>query len=159
MTDNYIQVHEDYILRVGIKDANGNDTSNVLTFNLMDVELLLKLQEANKQHDKNYNYYQNQLTIINKKEDHRGKFLLSSNEEAKIKAQLDFFEKEEKALDLFLGEGGTKKVLNGRAFNEYTFNLIIDEIKPIITLLKNKQDLIIKTIKEKYEPKNKEVLQ
>lgn len=159
MTDNYIQINEEYSLKIGIKDSKGNDTGDFLVFDLMDPELMLRLQEADKQHKKNYNYYLNQCKIIDNKEDHKGKFLLSSNQVEKIKAQLDFFEKEEKALDLFLGEGGTKKILHGRKFNEFTFNQIVEEISPILPLLKENHKMLIKKIKEKYKTKDKEVLE
>jgi hypothetical protein len=159
MTDNYIQTGKNYTLKIGIKDANGNDTGNYLEFDLMDVSYMLKLEEAQKQHKKNYNVYCNQMKNINKKENHKGKFILSSNQEETLKAELEFYEKEEKALDMFLGEGGTKKVLNGRKFNDFTFNLIMDEIAPIIPLLRKKQNEIINEIKEKYGNNKKEVLQ
>lgn len=158
MTDNYIQLKKDDLLRIKIIDADGNDTGNVLTFDIMDVELQLRLQECYRLHKKNFDNIKNRLLIISKKEDHKGKQPLSKNEEEEALAIKEFYDKEIEALDLFLGEGGTRKMLNGRSFNLYTFDEILDELKPITNLMANQKELITKKIKEKYSISEEEVL-
>ncbi len=114
MENNYIQLNKDNILRLGIKDSEGNDTGNVLEFDLEDVSLLLRYQELVEKEKKNRIWLNNQFLIIDKKQDHRGKKLLSSNEQAKLESINEFFKREKEVLDMFLGEGGTDKLLNGR---------------------------------------------
>ena len=110
MENNYIQLNKDTILRLGIKDSEGNDTGNVLEFDLEDAELLLRYQELIEQDKKNRIWLNNQMLIISKKEDHKGKKLLSSNEEAQIKVANEFFQKEKEVFDMFLG----KKLLKNK---------------------------------------------
>lgn len=127
MTDNYIQLKKDNVLRLRIKDSEGNDTGNVLEFDLEDASLLLNYQELVEKEKKNRIALNNQILIIEKKQDHKGKKLLSSNEQAKLEAINDFFNKEKECLDMFLGEGGTDKLLNGRKMG-WTSLQEIDEI-------------------------------
>ena len=53
MTDNFIQLKKDNVLRLGIKDINGNDTGEFLEFDLEDIELPLKYQELIERDKKN----------------------------------------------------------------------------------------------------------
>ena len=108
-SDNYIQLAEDDILRLGIKDAEGNETGNYLEFNLADIELPLIYQEIIEEDKKNRLDTKNKITIIDKKQDHKGKKLMSANEEAKIKVMIEFYKKEKEIYDKFLGEGGVDK--------------------------------------------------
>ena len=66
---DFIQLKEDNVIRVGIKDKDGNITEGVLEFDIEDVELPLKYQEMLEKHKKNESELRHQLTIINKKED------------------------------------------------------------------------------------------
>ena len=49
-------------------------------------------------------------------------------------------------------------MLNGRSFNLYTFDQILDELNPVIEMLKNQKDTITEEIKKKYSISNEEVL-
>ena len=114
-SDNVIQLKQAKdVLRLKIKDENGNDTGNFLEFNLGDLDYLLVLQDMMEADKKNRAYLKNQYDIIDKKQDHKGKKLFSSNEEAKIKATNEFYKKEAEIYDMFLGKDGVKKLLNGR---------------------------------------------
>lgn len=158
MTENCIQLKKDNLLRIKIIDADGNDTGNFLVFDIMDIELTLRLQECYKLHKKNFDIIKNKLSIISKKEDHKGKQPLSKNEEDQALAIKEFYDKEIEALDLFLGEGGTKKMLNGRSFNLYSFDQILEELQPVIEMLSKQKDLINEEIKKKYAISSEEVL-
>lgn len=157
-SDNYIQLAEDDILRLGIKDANGNDTGNCLEFNLADIELPLIYQEIIEEDKKNRLDARNKIAIIERKQDHKGKKLMSANEEAKIKVMIEFYKKEKEIYDKFLGEGGVDKLLNGRKLSWTTLQEI-DEIieKYIMPKLEIKGDRIKEKIMKKYSNKNKEV--
>ena len=100
-----------------------------------------------------------QIMVIDKKQDKKGKQMLSWKEEEKIKAYKDFYNKEMKALDLFLGEGGTLKLLNGRKPYYSMYEDIGEIIEPIMPLIKQRTDNIISNIKEKYANKQSDVIQ
>ena len=156
-SDNVIQLKQAKdVLRLKIKDENGNDTGNFLEFNLGDLDYLLILQDMMEADKKNRAYLKNQYDIINKKEDHKGKKLFSANEEAKIKATNEFYKKEAEIYDMFLGKDGVKKLLNGRKLTPGTLDEI-DEIieKAILPKLQIKAEDIKKDIMAKYSNKTK----
>ena len=152
MTDNYIQLKKDNILRLGIKDSEGNDTGNVLEFDLEDASLLLRYQELVEKEKKNRVWLNNQFLIIDRKQDHKGKKLLSSNEQAKLEAINEFFKKEKEVLDMFLGEGGVDKLLNGRNMG-WTSLKEIDEIitNQIAPYVDKSMENITNKVKEMYK--------
>ena len=156
MTDNFIQLKKSNTLKFAIITSDGKDTGEFLEFNMDDIELPLKLNECEAKHRKNIEYLQNQFVIIDKKEDKKGKYLLTWKEEEKIKALKDFYIKEMEALDLFLGQGGTKKLLNGRKPYYEMYDDISDALEPILPKLKASTDDIMKRIKEKYSNKKEE---
>ena len=156
-SDNVIQLKQAKdVLRLKIKDENGNDTGNSLEFNLGDLDYLLVLQDMMEADKKNRAYLKNQYDIIDKKEDHKGKKLFSSNEEAKIKATNEFYKKEAEIYDMFLGKDGVKKLLNGKKLTLARLDEI-DEIieKAILPKLQIKAEDIKKNIMEKYSNKTK----
>lgn len=150
---DFIQLKKDNIIRIGIKDYEGNDTGEHLEFDLEGIDLPLKLNECEAKHRKNLEYLRNQFLIIDKKEDKKGKFILSWKEEEKLKILQEFYKREMEALDLFLGEGGTKKLLNGRKPYYSMYDDINDMLEPILPKLKVSADSIAKKIKEKYSSK------
>lgn len=152
MENNYIQLNKDNILRLGIKDSEGNDTGNVLEFDLEDTTLLLRYQELVEKEKKNRIWLNNQFLIIDKKQDHKGKKLLSSNEEAKLETINEFFKKEKEVLDMFLGEGGVDKLLNGRKLGWTSFKEINDIItNQIAPYFDKTMDNITSKVKEIYK--------
>ena len=151
---DFIQLKKDSILRIGIKDSDGNDTGEHLEFDMEDINLAIRLNECDEKHRKNLEFLRNQFIIIDKKEDKKGKKILSWKEEEKLKALKNFYVEEEKALDLFLGENGTKKLLNGRNPYYSMYEDINDILKPILPKLKLRADDIAKKIKDKYSNVN-----
>lgn len=147
---DFIQLKKDNILRIGIKDTKGNDTGEHLEFDMEDIELPLKLNECEAKHRKNLEFLKSQFVIIDKKEDKKGKFILSWKEEEKLKVLQEFYKREMDALDLFLGEGGTKKLLNGRKPYYSMYDDISEMLEPILPKLKLSADSIVEKIKEKY---------
>lgn len=158
--EKIIQLKKDNILRIGIRDSEGNDTGEHLEFDMEDIELPLKLNQCEAEHRKNLQYLQSQNIILDKKEDKKGKFLLSWKEEEKIKLMKEFYKREMGALDLFLGKDGTKKLLNGRNPYYTMYEDIAEIIQPILPLLKQKTEDITTMIKNKYsQSKEKGVLE
>lgn len=141
MIDNYVQLKKDSILRLGIKTADGVDTGDVLEFDLEDIELPLKYQELIEKDKKNKQNLKNQLTIIDKRQDVKGKKLLSRNEEDRLKALTEFYKTEADIYDMFLGEGGVNKLLHGRKLGWTTLKeideIIESQIAPYLTVNMN----------------------
>jgi hypothetical protein len=101
-----------------------------------------------------------QFVIIDKKEDKKGKYLLSWKEEEKIKVLQEFYKREAEALDLFLGKDGTKKLLNGRNPYYSMYEDISEMLEPILPKLKLRTEDIINKVKQKYNDKKEtDVLQ
>lgn len=155
--DNTIKLEKDNILRLKIITDTGEDTGNFLEFDLEDIELPLKYQELIEQDKKNKEHLKNQMLMIEKRQDVKGKKLLSKNEEDKYRALKDFLNKEKEVYNMFLGENGVEKLLNGGKLHWDSLNKI-DKIveKQIAPYLDIKMENITKKIKEKYSPVNNE---
>ena len=89
--ESFIQLKKDNILRIGIKDAQGNDTGHHLEIDMEDIEFPLRLNQAEAQHRKNIQDLKAQFIIIDKKEDKKGKYLLTWKQEEKLKALKEFY--------------------------------------------------------------------
>ncbi len=162
MIDNFIQLNKSNILKLKIKTDDGKETGEFLEFDLEDIELPLKYQDLLNEDKKNKERLRNEVLIIDKRQDVKGKKLLSKNEEDKIKALNEFFKKEAEIYNIFLGENGVQKLLNGRKLG-WTSLQEIDEIigKQIMPYLDTNMKSITEKIKEKYSDavnKSKEVL-
>lgn len=152
MIEDYVQLKKDNILRLGIKDSDGKDTGEHLEFDLEDAGLLLRYNELLEKDKKNRIWLNNQLLIISKKEDHKGKKLLSSNEQAELESVNEFFKREKDVLDMFLGKGGVDKLLNGRNMGWSSLNEINEIIvKQIAPHFDKTMDNIAKKVKESYK--------
>lgn len=157
-SDNYIQLKEDEdILRLWIKDAKGNNTREFLEFDLQDIELPIKYQTIIEEDKKARLSLKNQFSIIEKKQDHKGKKLFSANEEAKIRAMQDFYKKEIEIYNMFLGENGVQKLLQGRSVSWSTLEKL-DEIieKQILPQLKVNAEDIKSKIMKKYSKEQRD---
>ena len=151
MTDNVIKLNKDNILRLKIETSEGQDTGEVLEFDLEDIELPLRYQELLEKDKRNKENIRNQMLIIDKRQDVKGKKLLSKNEEDKIKALNEFFNKEVEIYNMFLGDNGVQKLLNGKKLGWTTLQEI-DEIieKQIVPYFDLSIENITKKVKEKY---------
>lgn len=157
--ENFIQLKKDNILKFGIKTADGKDTGEHLEFDMEDIELPLRINQSELEHKKNIQNLKMQIMVIDKKPDKKGKQLLSWKEEEKIKAYKEFYNKEMKALDLFLGEGGTLKLLNGRKPYYSMYEDIGEIIEPIMPIIEKRTQEITNIIKEKYANKKSDVIE
>ena len=145
-----INLKREDILKVKIEDEEGNDTGNYLEFDLADTSLPLRVQQLEEEHKKNLNYLKMSFILIDKKEDKSGKKLLSSNQEEKYKVLNKFYEKEMDILDLVLGEGGTKKLLNGRNPYYTMFDDIMNYLEPLKPYFEKGLEEVKNKIKKKY---------
>ena len=152
-----IGLKNENILKLEIVDEKGNSTGEFLEFDLEDIELPFKYQEIIERLKKSRQNLKNQFTIIEKKQDHKGKKLMSSNEEEKIKALNNFYNEQVEIYNIFLGENGVQKLLNGRKLR-WTTLTEIDELieKQIAPQLNVTMDDITKKIKSKYSNKKED---
>lgn len=155
MTEYAIKLNKEETLKLNIIDSEGNDTGEYLEFNLEDIELPLRYQELIEKDKKNKENLRNQLLIIEKRQDVKGKKLLSKNEEDKIRALNNFFIKEVEVYNMFLGPRGVEKLLNGRKFTWTTLQEI-DEI--IETQISPHLDVNIQKITDKVKEKYSEAV-
>lgn len=156
MTDNTIKLSKDNILKLKIETNDGKETGEYLEFDLEDLDLLLRYQDLVEKDKKNKEHLRNELLIIEKRQDVKGKKLLSKNEEDKLRALKDFFNKEKEVYNMFLGENGVEKLLNGRKLG-WTSLKEIDEIieKQIAPHLDLSMKSITQKVKDKYKLENK----
>ena len=152
MNEKEIILNKDDTLVLKIKTSEGEYTGEQLEFSLSDIELPLRYQELLEKDKKNKEALRNLFLIIDKRQDVKGKKLLSKNEEDKIKAINDFFKKEVEVYNMFLGERGVEKLLNGRKIGWTTLQEI-DEIieKQISPYISISMDDITNKVKEKYQ--------
>lgn len=157
MTDNIIQLNNDKVRRLKIVDKDGKDTGEYLEFQVDDIELPLIYQDIQERLKKNQQWIRNQRLIIEKREDVKGKKLMSKNQEDMIKAINEYYRKQEEVYDMFLGKNGVKKLLAGRKMSWETFeeidNIIDNQIMPYIELDTND---MIDRITKKYGNINEE---
>jgi hypothetical protein len=152
------------ILKLGLVDEEGNvlkdDKGNniFLEFDLGDIELPLKYNRCVNQIEEARKKLKTQFIIIDKKQDHKGKRLLSYNEEQKAKAVKQFYKDMEIAMDLFLGEDGTKKYLNGRSPYWEMWDDISEALEPHLDKMKLTITDMTDRIKSKYKVVEKDVL-
>ena len=157
-----IQLKQDNLLKIGIKNAEGKDTGEIITIDLEDIKLPLRCQESEKMIKDNNKWLQAQRIMIEKRPDKKGKKLLSANEEALLKLVNEYYEKQTKAYELVLGEGAIKKILCGREMYITFFSDLEEQMKKLRPKLnQNVVDIKekIKSITEKYGQKDSDVME
>lgn len=155
----FIQLNNsDDVLTLWIKTKEGVETGECLTFDMEDVDLLDNLDKMRVETNKNHQWVNNQLTIINKKEDFTKKGeLMSNNTKESYKVIKSYFKRQKEIFDIFLGQGGVDKLLYGRKFEWGTLTEILKIINnQIEPLLKETTENIINKVKTKYDYSNKE---
>lgn len=157
-----IQLKQDNLFKIGIKNAEGEDTGEIITIDLEDIKLPLRCQESEKMIKDNNKWLQAQRIMIEKRPDKKGKKLLSANEEALLKLVNEYYEKQTKAYELVLGEGAIKKILCGREMYITFFSDLEEQMKKLRPKL-NQNVVDIKTkinsIVEKYGKKDSDVME
>ena len=155
--EEFIQLKEDNVLKVKIKDRDGNIGCE-LRFDLEDIEMPLKLSKMEYEHNKNQEWLKNQFIIIDKKENPKKDGLITYKERLKIEAFKEFYKKEIDNLDLLLGEGKTMEILNTMKRKPYysMFDNINELLEPILPKLQITADQVIDKVKKKYANKEED---
>lgn len=161
----YIKLKEKKdIFKLGIIDEKGNIVKDnygnevCLEFDLADINLPIKYSKCVNQIENARRKLKNQFIIIDKKQDYKRKNRLSANEEAKALAIKNFYKETENAMDLFLGQNGTRKFLNGREPYWEMFDDLNEALKPFLHKLKLTVDDMTERIKNKYKVIEKDVI-
>lgn len=148
---DYIKLKKDNIIRIGIKDSNGVDTGEHLEFDLESVDLPLNYQRCIEMHKKNLSNLKREILNIDKRNNKKSDKLFDDNDIDKIKSIKKFYIDEIKALDLFLGKNGTKKMLNGRTPYYSMFEDIIEMLEPILPIIEKGFSKIEEKVINKYK--------
>lgn len=157
----YIKIQKKDIYRLGLADEDGNpkldENGNemYLEFDLADINLPFRWQECEEKIRLARESLRNKFLIIDKKQDHKGKKLMSYREEAKMEELKKYYKEMEKAMDLFLGEGGTQKVFDDRRYWEM-FDDLAEWLQPHMKDIKLDFQRMQDRMKMKYEPRRKE---
>ena len=153
------------ILKIGLTDMEGkpilNNKGEVVywEFDLSDIELPLKWSKIEFDYKKNQRELKEKMIIIDKRQDVKGKYLLSKNEEEKMKALKEFYQKTEVIYDTVLGKGGVKNFLNGRNYYIDMFEDISGAIEQILPKFEVTVKNIEKRIKTKYSKVKENILE
>lgn len=163
MIKDFIKIENDKdILRIGLQNSKGEpilDEKGEIVyweFDLSDIETPLKWSRIEFNSKKNKEFVRNQFIIIGKKQDVKGKYLLSKHEEEKIKVLQEYYKKEIDNINSFLGETGVEKFLNGRKPYWDMFDDIDNAIEQILPSFEKSFDNIENRIKNKYSTNEKE---
>ena len=157
---NTIRLEEDEILQFEITDKVGNPTGEYLEFNMNDISLPLKYRDLVLKDKENRENFRKDAMIINKKQDVKSEGdPLSKNEVETLKLSEEYLNKEVEIYNLFLGDNGVQKLLQGRPLGWDTLakidKLIENQILPILNKhIKSMEDMI----KNKYSNNKEEEL-
>ena len=150
--ENTIQLSEKNILKFKVKKENGEDTGLVIKIDLQDIELPLRINKMQEIHKKNVSLLKQKAKVLEKQEDKKGDGLLSWKQEEQIKLLRDFYDNEMKSLDMFIGQGMTKKIL--KAMDRYPYYDMYDDIvnsfEPVLNVIEKEANSMIDNIKKKY---------
>lgn len=141
------------ILEVELVNFKGEPTGEKLVFDTLDIELPFKLQEMFEKHEGNIKKLQADKILLDKKKytATKKKSMFTQKQEDEFKLMKDFYNKEMETMDIFLGENGCKKMLNGRKPYLTMFNDITDALEPVMKEIVKDMNDIRKTITNKYK--------
>lgn len=148
----YIQLKKrESVKRFGIKTEDGKDTGEYIEFDMEDLDLPIKANQCQLSHIQNYNTLKAKLEEAQKKPETKGENeILTEREKATLEAYKEFFTAEEKALDGFIGEGATKKLLGGRKPYVTMYDDINEYLEQILPALSDAGKSLEERIKQKY---------
>ena len=156
-------------LRINRKDLyeiEVNDNGDTIVFPLGDISLPFKLEKAYDDINKIQNDLKAEFTIIDKRQDSKGKDdLMTKNQRDKMLAWDKAFKRMREAMDGFIGEGGCQKIFGDSNYLEM-FDDLFEELdrpqedgKSHLEKMKLSDEAIVSRIEQKYkDAKNKQVI-
>ena len=156
--ENTIQLSEKNVLKFKVKKENGEDTGLVIKIDLQDIELPLRINKMQEIHKKNLSLFRQKAVALGKQQDKKGENILSWKQEEQIKLLKEFYDNDIKAIDMFIGQGMTKKIL--KAMDRYPyydmFDDIVNSFEPVLDIIEKEANNMINDIKKKYGNVNEE---
>ena len=146
----YITLNKGNVQRFGIRDSEGNDTGKFIDIDPDDIEFSFRANECQKRHKDNVDKLKQKTDEIEETCSKEGDFP-TERDIARLNVIKEFLTEEEKTIDDFIGEGTTKKLLNGRKPYISMFNDIMDALVQIVPALKDTTKKIAQEVKEKYK--------
>lgn len=136
----------------GIKRIQVNEQGDYIEFDLMDIELPLKVDNTRKELIRQNNIYKNRCQAIEKQYKDNQNLLIVNL----YKAEIDFCNKCREVLDKLLGEGACKKIFGDT--NRYgMFDDYFEQLEEVFNKLEIDIDAIKDKLINKYK-KNKDVI-
>lgn len=156
-----IKLKKDNVLREQVYDVNGNEIGFEFVFDMEDIELPLRIDQAYYEHRKNLQSIKNQMRIIEKKEERKSDGILTWKQRQELLAYKEYYEKDIKAMDMIIGEGKTREFLKAVKRKPYysMFDDICELLEPLMPKLKNITEDITQKIKDKYDKKEENTLE
>lgn len=112
------------IKRTDVYEIEVNDKGETIVFDLTDIDLPFKLTKAFDGVKAAQTTLKGKIVAIEKKQDHKAKgALFSDNEIAIAKARSDAFKEMRKAMDAFLGAGACQKI-----FDDVNYLTMFDDL-------------------------------
>lgn len=116
------------IQRKDLYEIKVNDKGETITFEMGDITLPIRLNEAYGEIDKVQEWLKQRIAVIEKQQDHKDKnSVLTRNEKAVIEAREKAFRDMRHAMDKFLGEGGCQKIFGDSNYLEM-YNDLFDAL-------------------------------
>lgn len=159
--ENFIEIDSDKdVLRVELR-KKGKKTGLYWQFDIEDIALPLKVSEMFRETKENEKWAKAKMIAINKKEDVPYDDILTRNEKEQIEVMKEYYDRQSKALDLVLGDGGTRTFLEVQGREpyytmHYDIMKYLDKIKP---MLDENLKSVSEIIKEKYNIEEEDALQ
>lgn len=153
------------LLKIRLNDINDKPILNnkgeevFWTFDIEDIEQVAIWSDIVETDKKLRKKLQNDLLVIEKRTDTKGKYSNSKNSEDSLEVYREFFNKEIININRFLGENGVQKFLNGRKPYFSMFEDIAEAIEQILPLFDKAIEDTKARVKDKYSKQDDTVLE
>lgn len=138
------------IAKRNIYEIEVNDRGETIQFDMEDIELPFKCQEAMEEVAKIQSNLKAKLLLIQKKEDRKKKnSVYSDNQLAMLKLYKETFAAMRAAMDKFLGAGACQKIFGDRNYLEM-YDDLFEQLEPHLKKMELTADGIRKRIESKY---------
>lgn len=138
------------IAKRNIYEIEVNDQGETIQFDLEDIALPFKCQEAFEEVSKIQSNLKAKLVILDKKDDRQKKNSVFSDKQlATLKLYKETFAAMRVAMDKFMGEGACQKIFGDRNYLEM-YDDLFEQLEPHLKKMELTTDGIKKRIESKY---------
>ena len=158
MEENIVQIKRIDSIKLKLVDEQGEATGEYLYVKVKDVEAPIRFQNMIDETQRIGIELRDKLKIIEKQQDHevKGK-IFTAKQQAQYDALKEYFDKRTDVYNMFLGENGVQKLLNGQQATWDTFEWIDEVIeKQILPHIDMTFKGMTDKIREKYKVNIKE---